>query len=238
MEAINLCVDQGNTRIKFALFDHDRILHSMVVDTIDELNQWLQGQDIHQLNVIYSTSGQDKSAEIQVSSLLFLDHHTPLPIALHYDSPLTLGNDRKANACGAFALFPGKNSLIIDAGTCITYDIVNKEAVFVGGAISPGIQMKARAMSEFTARLPEILPPFENLTSGQSTSQCLHSGALHGSILEAQGRIDELSQQFDDLHVLLTGGDATYFESALKNATFADSNLTLRGLNEILKHQK
>lgn len=238
MATLNLCIDQGNTRIKVAVFEGAELKSFVVIPQIQEISNWLTTNNYHIANSMWSSSASQSTPVELPGKLIILEANTPLPITIDYDSFESLGNDRKANACAAAAIFPNKNCLVIDAGTCITYDLVRSDKTFVGGAISPGIEMRAKAMHQFTARLPEIKAPFENLTIGKSTHACLHSGVLHAALLEAEGRIAELSQQFEDLHVLLCGGDASYFESGLKNPTFADSNLTLRGLNEILQFLK
>lgn len=238
MATLNLCIDQGNTRIKIAVFQGPELISSSIISQIQDIPAWLISNDFHVGHSIWSSSADEPSALEIPGKMTVLEPDTPLPVKIEYDNYKSLGNDRKANACAAMVIFPNKNCLVIDAGTCITYDLIRSDKTFIGGAISPGLEMRAKAMHRFTSRLPEIKAPFENLTSGNSTSSCLVSGILHGALLEAEGRIEELSQQLEDLHVLLCGGDASYFESGLKNPTFADSNLTLRGLNEILQFLK
>lgn len=165
-----------------------------------------------------------------------LDADTPLPIKNNYRTPKTLGRDRLAAVTGAFALFPGQNSLVIDAGTCITYDLLTKEGIFAGGNISPGLKMRFQAMHSFTAKLPMVAKGTIRSIIGTSTKSALRVGAQWGAILEMQGFIDLFSDQFGSINVLLTGGDANFFAKKLKSQIFVNQNLVLTGLNKILSH--
>jgi len=170
-----------------------------------------------------------------------LSHRTKLPLVLDYDTPETLGADRIAAAVGAVELFPEENNLIIDLGTCMTIDLVDKGGVFRGGVIAPGLKMRMRAMAHFTDRLPDISTEWEKTMSGElgkSTKECLFSGSYWGIIHEINGVLQTLRQDFTSLNMILTGGDAHYFESKLKAHIFAGSKIVQKGLYRIWKYQQ
>ena len=165
----------------------------------------------------------------------------PLPINNLYKTPKTLGADRLGNLVGAHSLFQKENVLVISAGTCITYDVINSERNYYGGNITPGIDMRLKAMNTFTARLPLVKKEMTRELIGTTTKASMLTGAIKGASLEMQGFISEYKKKYPELMVILTGGDAPYFESAIsvgiadrKSKTFAVPHLLLHGLNEIL----
>jgi type III pantothenate kinase len=158
----------------------------------------------------------------------------PMPIQIRYATPETLGVDRIAAACGAIALFPGKNCLAIDAGTCITYDFIDHAGNYWGGGISPGIEMRLKAMHTFTTRLPLVKVNQQASLIGNSTESCLQSGALFGVLGEIEGIIQKYDQNYQELKVIICGGDISLFENQLKPTIFAAPDLVLMGLNRIL----
>ena len=160
-----------------------------------------------------------------------------LPIQIDYKTPLSLGNDRICNAVAANLIFPNKNVLIIDLGTCNKYDFITKEKRYLGGAISPGFKMRLDSMHQFTEQLPLLDPVMGTQIIGDSTTNSMISGAFYGIIGEINYFIEQYKSQFNDMEVVLTGGFYIYFEKVLKNHIFADPYLTLRGLNEILNFQ-
>ena len=170
--------------------------------------------------------------------MLLLDKKVKLPIIINYDTENTLGQDRIANACAAAAKFPGASSLIIDAGTCITYDVLKKGREFVGGAISPGLQMRFKAMNDYSARLPRLHKLSKSEFPGRSTNESIEAGVHYGILGEIHQFIEETKQSFGQIKVLLTGGDISHFEKAIKYPTFANPKLTLLGLYEILQYSK
>lgn len=161
----------------------------------------------------------------------------PVPIINLYQSANTLGSDRLAAAVGGASLFPGKNVIVIDAGTCVKYNFVNSNNEFIGGAISPGLKMRFKALNTFTSKLPllDVNEKFDTLI-GTTTAESILSGVEMGVIAEVEGLIDSYKQLFPDINVVLTGGDANFFEKRLKRRIFADSFLILKGLNCILDH--
>ena len=146
----------------------------------------------------------------------------------------TLGVDRIAAVCGAFALFPEKNCLVIDAGSCITYDVLDQKGNYCGGSISPGLEMRLKAMHTFTARLPLVKVNQQVNLIGNSTESCLQSGALYGVLAEIEGIVEKYNQNYAELRVIMCGGDASLFENQLKPTIFVAPDLVLKGLNRIL----
>jgi type III pantothenate kinase len=158
----------------------------------------------------------------------------PLPISNLYATPQTLGGDRLASVCGAHQKFPGSHCLVIDAGTCIKYDFLDKDGQYHGGAISPGLKMRFQAMHQFTAKLPLVEIVEDPKLIGNTTETSLQSGALNGAVAEMNGIILQYEQKFEGLQVILSGGDGPFFENKLKRPIFALPELVLSGLNSIL----
>jgi len=166
-----------------------------------------------------------------------LDHHTPIPLINRYRTPDTLGYDRIAAAVGAYTIYPEKNVLVIDAGTAITYDLVTGGGEYMGGNISPGMAIRFKSLNKYTNRLPLLEPSIEEPPLlGSSTKEAIQSGVINGILFELDGFIGDVSRLHPELKVVLTGGDAKYFEGKLKSSIFVDLNLNLIGLNRILEH--
>jgi len=166
-----------------------------------------------------------------------LNHSTPIPLDNKYTTPDTLGYDRIATAVGAYTICPGKNVLVIDAGTAITYDIVTARGEFLGGNISQGVDIRFKSLNKYTTRLPHLerpegIPPLV----GSSTREAIQSGIINGLLFEMDGFIGAIRELYPKLQVVLTGGDAKYFVGKLKSSIFVDPNLNLIGLNRILEH--
>ena len=159
---------------------------------------------------------------------------TPLPFKNRYTTPSTLGNDRIALAAAAVCVYPLKNTLVIDAGTCITFDFINSKNEYLGGAISPGIGMRYKSLHQYTGKLPLLSKNEEFKLIGTSTKSSIHSGIINGIICEIKGVIAQYQQDFGDLTIVLTGGDTKFLSKQLKNSIFANQNFLLRGLNKIL----
>ena len=165
-----------------------------------------------------------------------LDTRTPLPVENRYATPETLGKDRLAAAIGAWAQYPGQHCLVVDAGTCLTLDLVTAEGSYLGGNISPGVRMRLRAMHAFTARLPQVDVGAYKALLGQSTESALQNGGLLGAVLEIEGLASRLSDSYPGLITVLTGGDAAILAERLKSKIFVHLNLVLEGLNKILEY--
>lgn len=161
---------------------------------------------------------------------------TPVPITNRYRTPETLGGDRLAAVIGASSLKPGKDLLIIDAGTCITYEVIDARGNYWGGNIAPGMQMRLRALHEFTARLPLVEAEGEVPGMGYNTETAIRSGVLRGMKYEIEGYIKSMRSKFPHLQVFLTGGDHINFDTNIKNSIFTDRYIVPRGLNKILDY--
>lgn len=172
----------------------------------------------------------------KVKKVLIFSPALKLPLQNMYKTPETLGNDRISAAVGAHKLYPGKNLLVIDAGTCVKYDFVNASGQYIGGAISPGLRMRLEGLHRFTGRLPLLELEQQEALTGQDTKTSIMSGVVNGCAAEIDGIIGRYRQQYSDLTVILTGGDANFLEGKLKNSIFVSPNIVLLGLNEILNY--
>ena len=233
----NLVIDIGNTRIKSAIFEENQLLDDQVFDNLDQaLESWSKLEFSRSL--ISSVSRQEEELRDALPfSFQFLNHQTPIPLKNGYSTPHTLGLDRICAAVGAWELSGRTPVLAIDLGTCITYELVNHQGTYLGGAISPGLAMRAKAMHQFTAKLPEVSLPSGVLPDwGDSTQSCLQVGIRKGVEFEIKGFIEAYSLKFPEIKVFICGGDAQSFESIAKDHIFVVPNLVLYGLNTILNH--
>lgn len=236
---MNFVLDFGNTRIKAALFDNEALVQKKTYDNVDILiaDETFYANASH---IIICSVTEDHLKFLESAhhaKVLLFESTTSLPIKNLYKSAATLGSDRLAAAVGAYHLYPAQNVLTIDAGTCIKYNFVNSANEYIGGAISPGINMRLQAMHHFTSRLPEIQPDYnyEKLT-GQNTSESMLTGALMGAASEVDMMIERYLITCKSLTVILTGGDAPYLCKQVKNRIFAHPDLLLIGLNTILNY--
>jgi type III pantothenate kinase len=233
-------VDAGNTRIKLACFQNNQLdfVKSLNYDQLSDLKEWTnQIQPIATL--IAGVVNEDRLASIAsyCKSAFMFDRNHPLPINFsNYLTFQSLGVDRIANATAA-AHYSSGASLVIDVGTCIKYDLVDAQKNYHGGAISPGVPMRFRALHDYTDKLP-LLTDYDKVTplTGTTTIQSIMSGVMNGAIGEMTHFIEQYTQQFPQLTIFLTGGDAILFDNALKSSIFVDQNFTLKGLFLILKH--
>lgn len=236
----HLVIDIGNTRSKAVLFDRGAVVRTAVLRdrSVTSVLEFLDGMRPTAI-VIGSVAGEVTGLADELNGLapvLVVTGATPLPIRNAYGTPLTLGVDRSANAVAAVRRFPDRNVLVIDAGSCITYDLVDATGVFRGGAISPGLRMRSMAMNTYSARLPLVDLPGSPPLLGETTEEALQAGVHHGAMAEMSGFIRQYADQFPQLVVILTGGDGLRAARALKNGIFAVPFLTLEGLHAILEH--
>ena len=241
---MNLIIDVGNSFVKVAVFEEGELLKKEVVEKSlsEEKIQEIVGK-YPRLNdmIISSVSGRPFRLPDSFSSkekILELNPDTKLPFKNRYATPKTLGNDRKALVAGAAKYFRNSNVLIIDAGTCITYDFKNDQNEYLGGAISPGLNMRYKALNAFTANLPLLDPPDDVELVGNSTAGSIHSGILYGMCREIEGFVLNYSLRYPNVEIIFTGGDAQFLSKRLKNGIFANSNFLLEGLNHILEFNK
>jgi type III pantothenate kinase len=233
---MNVAIDLGNTRIKIGIFDGQELQRKLVIEKTADLANILK--NFSSGNIIISSVNADPR-EIALwakgfERVFIMTSSLPVPIQIHYSTPQTLGVDRIAATVGAYERFPGRDCLIINCGTCITYDFVDRQGLYLGGAISPGLKMRFRAMHEYTARLPLVSLLESPPLIGADTPTCMQSGVVWGMVEELDGIIRRYEEKFPDLQVILTGGDGQIFENKLKASIFAGPELVLRGLNRIL----
>ncbi|MEL6810451.1 MAG: type III pantothenate kinase [Bacteroidota bacterium] len=241
---MNLIIDVGNTFIKLAVFQQNELLHK-VNSTSEDFVSTLASLHVSYPEIHYgivSSVGAFSQTQLNMLMatvpLLILSHETNLPFTNEYATPTTLGVDRIALVSAAAAQYPKENVLIIDAGSCITYDFLNAENSYLGGAISPGIEMRYKAMNHYTANLPLLDTEIPEHLIGDSTNNSMHIGVILGVLNELEGFIDRYNENFPDLTVILTGGDAHFLRDRIKNDIFANSNFLLEGLNHILEINK
>ena len=233
-----LVIDVGNSRMKMGLFAAGRILDRATAPhgDIAAVVQFLAGRSVGRTAIGSVAAPDEKFLEAlrQRAPLMEISGNSSSPVRSRYTTLKTLGVDRLANIAGGASLFPQRAVLVIDLGTCITYDLVDELAVHQGGVISPGLRMRARAMHAYSARLPEVEPEEEPPFLGTDTASSLAAGVHHGLLMELQGYIAFFRQQRPGLAVVLTGGDALRYVRALKSGIFAHPTLTLIGLHALL----
>lgn len=233
----NIVVDVGNTSTKVGIFKDAELEEERVFLGPIELDEFIAANAAEA--ILVSSVRQHPELLLKRASHIplhyLLSPNLSLPIVNAYATPESLGMDRLAGVCGAARLFKGENCLVIDSGTCITYDFIDASSTYRGGLIAPGLSMRLRAMHEFTAKLP-VVKIEEVALIGNSTISCMQSGALNGMRAEIEGIIERYQQHYPELRVILCGGDTHFFENSLKGAIFAVQNLVLRGLNSILLH--
>ncbi|TAI48033.1 type III pantothenate kinase [Flagellimonas allohymeniacidonis] len=241
---MNLVIDIGNTLVKYAVFENNRILHMETSESGLFLSMIKQLYQLHPRieRAIISSVGKLENKEKDIVSLFskvhVLSHQSRVPFKNSYATPSTLGMDRIALATAAFYKYPRSNALIIDAGSCITYDLVNDAGEYIGGAISPGLNMRFKAMHNQTQNLPLLQPEEFMDFIGNSTEACMQSGVINGLVQEIDGVINQYHSRFQDLTVILTGGDSQFFVKRLKNSIFANSKFLVEGLNYLLEYNK
>ena len=235
---LNLVIDVGNTRIKAATFLATRLVEKQSFDSLQQASEFLTKSQYENI-ILSSVSGSSpdlldglhaKNKKLTASVNLLL------PLTISYTTPGTLGIDRLAAVCGAIEMLPYQDTLVIDAGSCINYEFVDNHNVYHGGAISPGIQMRFKAMHTFTGLLPLVGPEKDVNLIGNSTESCLQSGVMFGVFSEVDGIIDRYKRKYPGMNVILCGGDSILFENKLKHSIFAAPDLVMRGLNRILLH--
>jgi len=238
-----LVLDFGNTLKKIAVFrDYDIVENTStqgdVVQIIEDFKRRYPNLKSAILSSVIKIDIHLMTYLKTNFKFIYFNHNTVIPLLNKYQSPETLGHDRIAAAVGAAIEFPEKDLLVIDAGSSITYEIITKTGEYLGGAISPGIQMRAKALNQFTNLLPLVETHTNNLQIGNTTETCLKSGVVNGAIAEISGMIAAFLQSYEKLQIILTGGDAYYFDKSLKYDIFASENLVLKGLNYIIDYNE
>lgn len=239
---MNLLLDLGNTRIKMGLFSASEELKSFYFDysEIDNLFKKAEKSNLKQAAISsvkpIPQAIFDWLAERSVP-VLTINASIKLPFKLNYETADTLGSDRICNIAGAWNKFRNQNLLVIDLGSCNTYDFMSASGKYCGGGITPGYHMRFKAMNSYTANLPLLEPQTTDQLIGSNTHDSMIFGTYWGMIGEINEQITQYKQQFSDLIIVATGGSLIYFDKVLKNSIFADPNLTLKGLNSLLVYQ-
>ena len=241
---MNLVIDIGNSRTKFSVFNHGEVLMTTLIDEF--LHEHIKAlKDEHQsLNKAILSSVREypdslkKALQNNFDTFLELNHKTPLPIENMYLSKETLGYDRIASAVGANNLYPDTNLLVIDAGTALTYDFVNDKNQYLGGNIAPGLEMRFKSLHHFTNKLPLVKAESQNKLYGSTTEEAIRAGVQNGFIYEVEQTIETFKVFYGNLKVIITGGNANFFDKKLKNPFFVHFNLVALGLNRILEYNE
>lgn len=237
---VTLCFDFGNTRLKYAVFNGRElqfveVLDDAEPDTITRLLRQIQPQK----SILSSVINHNREIERVLaahSKFHLLTNLTQLPFTAPVTKPETIGADRLALSAGATAFFPGKHNLVIGLGTCITYNFISKYNQFLGGGISPGMEMRLKSLRDYTAKLPLVKADWNFPLVGYDTKTNITSGVILGMAKEIDGIIDAYSERYNNFNVLLTGGDSAYFAQVLKNKIFADPHLIYKGLYAISEY--
>lgn len=239
---INLVIDIGNTRTKLALFNQHDLMFNVPVDSLTVEHLKMLKDEHTQLKKAILSSVKPYPEDLKqflnenFEQFIELDHLTPIPITNRYETPETLGRDRLAAAVGANELFPDQNVLIIDAGTAITYDLVTDQGHYLGGNISPGLEMRFKALHQFTGKLPLVEKKYDFQPIGRNTQEAILAGVQNGVLFELAQTIDFFNRNYQNLQIIMTGGDSNFFDKKLNYSIFVHFNLTLIGLNRILEH--
>ena len=237
-----LTIDIGNTKAKYAVFNDKNIVETNVFNPIsDDLKHLLQHHPSINKGIISSVGGmvQDCLQQLGDIKIIVLNSNTKLPFSLTYKEKTKIGADRLALVAAAFAEKPHQNSLVIDIGTCITYDILTADDRHLGGPISPGMQLRFKAMHEHTALLPLCEPTRDELKIVcDDTVECLQSGVQLGVLHEIKEFIRLYSLKFNNLNVFISGGDNIFLQNKLDFCNFASSNFMFNGLRLILKYNE
>lgn len=237
---ITVCFDFGNTRLKYAVFRGRELQYEMVLPdgepaTILQLMQKLSPGK----TILSSVIEHNKEIEVvmtEYSMFHLLSNTTKLPFTAPVTKPDTIGADRLALCAAAVEFFPGKHNLVVGLGTCITYNFIDKFNQFLGGGISPGMEMRLKSLRDYTAKLPLVKADWNFPLVGYDTRTNITSGVILGMAKEIDGIIDAYSERYDNFNVLLTGGDSPYFAQLMKNKIFADPQLIYKGLYAISEY--
>ena len=238
---MNLIIDIGNTSTKLAVFQRDKVLKTKTIArnnlVLEVENLVKKFSEIKQGFI--SCVGFLPSKELKILekslSINFLNSASKLPFKNHYKTPNSQGADRLALMAAAVSQYSKKNVLVIDAGSCITYDFIDSENNYLGGAIAPGIQMRYKSMADNTTSLPVLQKQVPKHSIGNSTNASIHSGVIHGVLYEIEGVVNEYQNKYSDLTIILTGGDADFLCKQLKISIFANPYFLLEGLNFLLE---
>ena len=239
-----LAIDVGNTKVKAAVFENNTLLSKDIFaanqfkETIDTI---LKKYPLIK-NMIFASVGKIEKDDFlyfqNKVKVQFISNNDKFPFQNLYTTPNTLGIDRLVLAAGAVLKYPKQNRLIIDAGTCVTYDFVDENDNYLGGAISPGIRLRYESLHNYTANLPLLNREEPANTIGNATNQSIHSGVINGLTLEIDGFISTYSNNYKNFIIILTGGDSDFLDKRLKNNIFANQNFLLESLNQLFQYNQ
>ncbi len=235
---MNLSIDIGNTFTKAAIFDNKKIVNFQERLDFQEVADLCKTYSLNKIMICDVANKSDELIALLPKNINIqkLSHKTPLPIANLYETPETLGMDRLAAVVGAYSLNPNQNCIVIDAGSCITYDFISAKGEYLGGSISLGLQMRFKALHEFTAKLP-LLQPSSNLKIeyiGKTTEQAIQSGVINGLLHEMNNIIDHHEFLNGTSNIFICGGDAEFFAQRIDRVQIVIQTLLLQGLNELI----
>lgn len=240
---MNLTIDIGNTRTKVAVFDGDSLIveekyEHTCIPQIQALVSKYRPSHLAYCSVAAEDPEMERALSVLPCHVFHITGETPAPVRVCYKNPKTLGADRLAAVVGAVTLQPMTDLLVIDAGTCITYDLVDAAGLYLGGNISPGVEMRLEALHAQTARLPRIDADadYEVPDLGYDTESAIRAGVVRGIGYELQGCIRHWQKRYPALRIFLTGGDRYAFSDAVRKNILTDSHLVARGLNSLLRH--
>ncbi|WP_298393842.1 type III pantothenate kinase [Flavobacterium sp.] len=239
---MHLVIDVGNTQIKAAVFEHNTLLKKEIIgydnwkDDLKKIINFFQKIDFLVVSSVGKLEKEDFLSFNPDLKVYFISRDINFPFNNLYASPATLGIDRMVLAAGAVLQFPNKNRLIIDAGTCITYDFVDSNDNYLGGAIAPGIRLRYESLHNYTAKLPLLKKESPTNIIGNSTIQSIHSGVINGVSFEIDGFVNSFLNENDNFIIILTGGDTDFLAERLKNTIFANPNFLLESLNQTFQY--
>lgn len=237
---LRVIIDIGNTFVKIAAYDDDKCLQKETTSELTDefLSLFLKKNLLNKPKAILSTVRNLTSEMLSLLQnkfqLLIFNDKTPIPITNHYKTPQTLGSDRLAAVIGATTLFPNNPILVFDAGSCLTWDFIDDQKNYWGGGIAPGIKMRLQSLHNFTEKLPLIETDFTTNLLGNNTTDAIKAGCVNATVLEIDAIIDDFKKRYNNLMVILCGGDVEIIKNKTKNNTFAHPNLVQVGLMKIL----
>ncbi len=232
-----ICFDFGNTRLKAGIFHNDELFETIILadGSVETINALIKKYD-PQKSILSSVIDHDTAIEnvlAQYTAFHKLSHLTKLSFTTPVGKPETIGADRLALCAAAVHFYPGKNTLALGLGTCVTYNFINCQNEFIGGAISPGLEMRLKALNHYTAKLPLVKADWNSALIGYDTDTNILTGVVIGMAHEIDGFIEQYMEKFGNFNVLLTGGDIVHLACHLKNKIFADPELIFKGLYAI-----
>jgi type III pantothenate kinase len=237
----NVIIDLGNTLFKVAVFEKNMLLSIRVFKngSYNKMGNYLKMLPRYCYCILSSVVNYPDALQALLDEhfkTIILNPETAIPIGSYYKTPDTLGKDRIAAAVAAWHSFPGKNLLVIDAGTALTMDFVSADGNFIGGAISPGIDMRFKALHTFTGKLPLVKRKNIKYLTGATTEESISTGVINGITAEIDGIIDNYKLNYPDLTIIFGGGDSKFLHKRLKNSIFALPNPVINGLQIILNY--